>query len=238
MTKGTITLGRWKSGLIVCVWQSQLKPLHLLRALLSKAWKTGFSTKEYLIAFDIISSNHKRWDRPSLRSALCLMFLLGSFRKKLADWNSSTPPIRTKLPRILHAWGKSRKLKEFLAEYHLPPFLNIALNKEVIKMRVVHTGDRSAIPAKKVRSPSSVGTKSRSKLRSDKFGILGPIHPPRTLDGEISIFIKELSLFLGIKVATPPLIESRIKPSDESDKALDEILKDIKPYVSLYEKEK
>lgn len=216
--RGYSLLGELSGGVREIVsWRSTLRPLILLRGLLRKAWTIGISTKEYLIMYDILSSQFRSWDSNTIGRVVVCMFFLSSTRKSILSWDHAIPPVKKKLSRILQLWGSSRTSDALMKEYQLQAFLNIPLTDESFKMKVHRTGSPLARLANRVRNPSAVGSKSGRKFRKLPPGMVVPKSSiPRSLEVEISNSLENLYRFLGVSGTTPlPIVESET-PTEES----------------------
>jgi hypothetical protein len=215
--KGSSTIGESDGGRIIVAWRTSLRPLLLVRGLLGKAFKKGFSAKEYLVLFDIVSLNFKSWDRKTLGQVLVVLFLISCFRKKVINWDGAIPPLEKSLSRLLRKWGTVKTAPEFLAEYHLHAFLNVRLTDKEFSMKTLHTRSFPARLIHRVRNPSAVGSKSNRKLSKLPTGVIVPQDVrSRTLDEEIKLSLRNLYSFLGIEEAVPlPYMEKKNLP-DES----------------------
>lgn len=214
--KGSSTIGMSDGGRMIVAWKSSLKPLLLVRGLLGKAYRDGFSSKEYLILFDIVSSAFKSWDKKTIEQVLVPLFLLSSNRKAIRDWDSAIPPLKKTLSRLLRKWGTVKKIQEILEKYDLNAFLNVQLTKDNFSMRTFHTKSFPARLIHRVRNPSAVGSKHNRKLSTPPSGITLPKDVrSRTLDEEISSTVRRLYNFLGIVEATPlPYMERENLPDE------------------------
>lgn len=214
--KGSSTIGESDGGRVIVAWKSSLRPLLLVRGLLGKAFNKGFSAKEYLVLFDIVSSQFKSWDRKTIGQVLVVLFLISCFRKKVINWDGAIPPLDKSLSRLLKKWGSVKTAPEFLAEYQLHAFLNVQLTDKEFSMRTLHTRSLPARLIHRVRNPSAVGSKSNRKLSKLPTGVIVPqdVHS-RTLDEEIKLSLRNLYDFLGIAEAVPlPYMEKKNLPED------------------------
>jgi hypothetical protein len=232
--KGSSTIGESDGGRVIVAWRSSYRPLLLVRGLLGKAFRKGFSSKEYLILFDIVSSAFKSWDKKTTEQVLVVLFLLSCFRKKISNWDGAIPPIGKSLSRLLRKWGAVKNESEFLKEYQLNAFLNVQLTDKEFDMKVLHTRSLPSRLIHRVRNPSAVGSKHNRKLSKLPLGVTVPQDVrSRTLDEEISSTLRKLYSFLGIAEATPlPFMEKVNLPEESFGK--DEIPEGEKTMFQIY----
>lgn len=215
-TNGVSTIGESDGGRVIVRWESSYKIGTLVRGLLGKAFNVGFSSKEYLILFDIISSHFRSLGSGALEKVLVVLFLLSSSRKAITNWDMPIPPLKRTLPKILKKLGSMKNESDLRREYDLNAFLSVRLTKEQFSMKVSHSRSLPARLIHRVRNPSAVGTKHNRKLSKLPSGFILPHDSrTRTLDEEITLTVRKLYSFLGIQEATPlPYVEREI-PADE-----------------------
>lgn len=216
MIRGVLPLSGGGLNGRTLLWRSSLRPLILVRSLFAKAWETGISTKEYLILFEVITLNFRTWDEDSRQSALFLMFLFKENRKKLKDWDSSSGTLESALSRFVHKVGRPSIKKELLADFRILRFLHRTPNEKEFEMRVVKSSDSKKSPTKRVRTPSSVGTKRMNNTKNPPIiGSEVPGLTPKGLDEEIILMYAKLE-YLGVPSSALSESSSGNKSADES----------------------
>lgn len=131
---------RGESSDFVVAYRSNLKPLVLVRKLLRKSWFSGFSCKEYLICFNILISNTKRWSDKQVRSVVILFMLREHSRKTVLQWDEKMKSGRKLFADQMRKYrgNMEKQLKLLDNETRIfSDFLNVPdLDKKELDMRV------------------------------------------------------------------------------------------------------
>jgi hypothetical protein len=215
MINGSFRIGR--SGLtkkeLLVTWHSNLRPLLLIRKLIRKFWYEGFSCKEYLICFNIISSNFKRWEEEQVLSCLFGLFLVSDNRKIINSWEQTIKPGRKLFSDLMRRTRKNGvEQSEILERFAFTQrFLTVPkLEKKELNLKVVDLPSNFVRAARRIGvSPSSFGSNSKRTMSSQlNLGEISSILPPR----ELIRLIEQLFKLLDREYGIPRDLRYRVVP--------------------------